>query len=106
MEQQFNRYTARVKPTGPDKVTLPKDTAKCIGFLTNEQSHQLADLVCSALRRGDGPPEIEQQIKDWLRELPEGLLEKHGWQVDALAELLTVAGLLAEVAWKNRSHFS
>jgi hypothetical protein len=91
--------------TDPDPAdVVPGGTMKAIDFLTEAQHKELADTACAALKRGAEPHEIEADIKDFLRDLPDGLLARHDWQVDQLAELLTVAAILAAMCVKNRPH--
>ncbi len=102
-DEAFSTSLYAIEPQPAD--VLPNGASiKTIGFLNEEQSHELAELTIASLKRGDEPKEVEQVIKDFLRELPDGLLAKHGWQVDQLAELLTIAAILAKLCHDRRPH--
>ncbi len=104
---QINLFKQAVDATPRPEDVMPHGSSpKSIGFFTKEQSHELAEVTLASLRAGDSPGQIEAKIKAWLlEELPEGLLAKHGWQAEALAEMLTIAALLAAICVKRRRQF-
>lgn len=71
-------------------------------FLNDEQRTSIARVLWQGLKQGKDGNELENDVRDVLRELPEGLLARNGWQVDELAVLCTLAGLLAGVVYQKR----
>lgn len=71
-------------------------------FLTPAQRQDLARVSTAALNSGQNSEELTATLQDWLRELPDGLLAKAGWTVNALAEVLSLAGLLSQMQHKAR----
>lgn len=72
-------------------------------FMTAEQIQEMTRVVHAALKEGQDPNELTATCREWLRTaVTEAVLEKAGWNIDKLAELTALAGLLAWLVVRHR----